>query len=58
VIEAYLERIATLLGNADDQHLVIMAHDASSGAASSAAVYIALDCRTDLGYQILGLAIH
>jgi hypothetical protein len=27
-------------------------------AASSAAVYIVLDCRTDLGYQILGLAIH
>ena len=25
MIEAYLERVSTLLGNADDQHLVIMA---------------------------------
>ena len=55
MIEERLERVPTVLRNADDQHVVIIAQKV---AVSGAAVDVALDSRAYFGYQLLRLAVH
>ena len=59
VIENRLERGPTLLRDADDQHVVIIAQKLQlQGRMSGAAVDVALDGRADLGYQVLRPAVR
>ena len=55
VIEKCFERVPTLFGDADDQHVVIIAQNV---VVSGAPVDVALNGRAHFGHQVLGLAIR